>query len=130
MTRETLQNEILENIQRGATAYTDMHAGYDRLSYKQFVHETVTHAEEYVRGQVHTQGIENVWSLLKRTLKGTCVAVEPFHLDRCIDEQVFRFNHRLNHNDRTRFAKALAQVAGRRLTWNELTGKESPKEPF
>jgi hypothetical protein len=70
--------------------------------------------------------------LLKRTLKGTYVAVEPFHLSRYVDEQAFRFNNRINHNDGTRFAKALSQVAGRRLTWNDLTGKESPKDsvPF
>jgi transposase-like protein len=127
-TREVLQDEIFRQIERGATIYTDGHLGYDRLSVNQFVHETVTHIEEYVRGNVHTQGIENFWSLLKRTLKGTYVAVEPFHLSRYVDEQVFRFNNRINHNDGTRFAKALAQVAGRRLTWNDLTGKEDPKD--
>ncbi len=132
VTREVLQDEIFRHIERGATIYTDGHMGYDRLRLNGFVHETVTHIEEYVRGSVHTQGIENFWSLLKRTLKGTYVAVEPFHLSRYVDEQVFRFNNRINHNDGTRFAKALAQVAGRRLTWNDLTGKEDPKDsiPF
>jgi hypothetical protein len=79
---------------------------------------------EYVRGSVSTQAIENFWSCLKRTLGGTYVAVEPFHLDRYLDEQMFRFNNRTGHNDGTRFQKALGQVAGKRLTWNELTGKE------
>jgi len=79
--------------------------------------------KEYVRGNVHTQGIENFWSLLKRSLSGTYVAVEPFHLDRYLDEQCFRYNNRNNMDDSARFTKALSQVAGKRLTWNELTGK-------
>jgi hypothetical protein len=79
--------------------------------------------EEYVRGKVHTQGIENFWSLLKRGLTGTYVSVEPVHLDRYVDEQVFRYNTRRTLNDAGRFKKALSQVAGKRLTWNVLTGK-------
>src|SRR5580658_3982369 len=71
VTRETLQNEILNQIEKKSTVYTDGATGYDRLKINDFVHETVTHVEEYVRGQVHTQGIENFWSLLKRGLKGT-----------------------------------------------------------
>lgn len=80
VSREILQNEILTQIEKGSTIYTDGHPGYDRLKRAEYVHETVTHVEEYVRGQVHTQGIENFWSLLKRGLNGTYVAVEPFHL--------------------------------------------------
>jgi len=130
--RETLQNAILENLQSGATVYTDQYTGYDKLAAQQFIHETVNHMETYVRGQVHTQGIENFWSMLKRGLRGTYIAVEPFHLERYVDEQVFRYNNRIGHTDATRFQKALAQVAGKRLTWNDLTGKESPKDevPF
>ncbi|MGB6870331.1 MAG: IS1595 family transposase, partial [Acidobacteriaceae bacterium] len=94
VTREELQNEILRQIEKGSKVYTDGHSGYDRLKQQEFVHEIVNHADEYVRGQVHTQGIENFWSLLKRGLKGTYVAVEPFHLSRYLDEQVFRFNNR------------------------------------
>ena len=89
--RKTLQNAILNRVGFGSTVYTDRWAGYDQLKAEKFVHETVTHIEEYVRGEVHTQGIENFWSLLKRGLKGTYVAVEPFHLDRYLDEQMFRF---------------------------------------
>ena len=78
------------------------------------MHETVNHVEEYVRGQVHTQGIENFWSLLKRGLKGTYVAVEPFHLDRYLDEQVFRYNNRATKdnplNDADRFVLAVSQI--------------------
>jgi transposase-like protein len=125
--RETLQNEILNQIAGGSKVYTDGYPAYDRLAAKQFVHETVNHIDEYVRGQVHTQGIENFWSLLKRTLRGTYVAVEPFHLDHYVDEQVFRYNNRATKdnklNDADRFALVMSQVAGKRLTYAKLTGK-------
>ncbi len=125
--RETLQNEILNNVHRGSLVCTDSTAGYDGLK-EDFVHETVNHAQEYVRGQVHTQGLDNFWSLLKRTLRGTYVAVEPFHLDRYLNEQVFRFNNRATKNnplnDADRFALAMSQVAGKRLTYAQLTGKQ------
>ncbi len=91
--RETLQREVLREVKHGSKVYTDEHVGYDNL-HSRFVHDVVNHATEYVNGQVHTNGIENFWSLLKRTLNGTYVAVEPFHLDRYVDEQVFRFNNR------------------------------------
>ena len=127
VTRETLQNEILNQIEKKSTVYTDAATGYDRLKRHDFVHETVTHVEEYVRGQVHTQGIENFWSLLKRGLKGTYVAVEPFHLDRYLDEQVFRYNNRATKdnplNDADRFVLAVSQIVGKRITYAELTGK-------
>jgi transposase-like protein len=125
--RETLQKKILEQVGFGSTIYTDGWPGYDGLTAKQFIHETVTHMDEYVRGEVSTQAIENFWSCLKRTLNGTYVAVEPFHMERYLDEQMFRFNNRIGHTDGTRFQKALAQVGGKRLTWVELTGKESKK---
>jgi hypothetical protein len=82
---------------------------------------------EYVRGQVHTNGLENFWSLLKRGLCGTYVAVEPFHLDRYADEQVFRYNNRATKDnqitDEDRFALAMSQIVGRRLTYTQLTGQ-------
>ena len=125
--RETLQNEILNQIEKGSTVYTDGYTGYDHLAAQDYIHETVNHVEEYVRGQVHTQGMENFWALLKRGLRGTYVAVEPFHLDRYVDEQVFRYNNRATKdnplNDADRFALALSQIAGKRLTYAELTGK-------
>jgi hypothetical protein len=87
----------------------------------------VNHLETYVDGKVHTNGIENFWSLLKRGLRGTYVAVEPFHLFRYVDEQVFRYNHRGSKDkpmtDADRFQLALSQVAGKRLTFAEVTGK-------
>lgn len=125
--RETLQNEILNQIEGKATIYSDGWRGYNGLAAQEFIHSTVNHATQYVNGQVHTQGIENFWSLLKRGLHGTYVAVEPFHLERYIDEQVFRFNHRSTKdnplNDADRFYIALSQVANKRLTYAELTGK-------
>jgi transposase-like protein len=122
--REVLQNEILKNIGFNAHVFTDGHQGYDGLDkLKNFTHKTVNHINEYVNGRVHTQGIENFWSLLKRGLTGTYVAVEPFHLDAYVDEQVFRYNNRKKVNDGARFQKLLSQVAGKRLTYAEVTGK-------
>jgi transposase-like protein len=127
VSRETLQNEILNQISPKSTVYTDRATGYDRLKTQDFVHDTVNHMQEYVRGEVHTQGIENFWSLLKRGLKGTYVAVEPFHLDRYVDEQVFRYNNRATKDnpltDADRFMLAVSQLAGKRITYAELTGK-------
>lgn len=124
--RETLQAEILNNVHYGSKLYTDEAVMYDRLK-QNYVHETVTHIDSYVRGEVHTNCLENFWSLTKRTLRGTYVAVEPFHLDRYVDEQVFRFNNRATKDnpldDADRFMLALTQIAGKRLTYAELTGK-------
>ena len=133
--RDTLQAAILEGIEQGSTVYTDAGVGYDNLAAQQYVHETVNHTEEYVRGQVHTQGIDNFWSLLKRGLKGTYVAVEPFHLDRYVDEHVFRYNNRATKDnpltDLDRFVLAVSQVSGKRLTYAELTGKDNTTQvPF
>jgi len=129
--RETLQNMLLKNIKYGSKVYTDDAIGYDKVSYN-FIHDVVNHAETYVRGQVHTNGLENFWSLLKRGLRGTYVCVEPFHLSRYVDEQVFRYNHRKDGEfkvtDSERFKIAMRQVAGKRLTYSELTGKDqSPR---
>ena len=92
--RETLQAAILSEIEKGSSVYTDGYSSYDKLAAQDYIHETVNHLEEYVRGEIHTQGIENFWSLLKRGLTGTYIAVEPFHMDRYVTEQVFRYNNR------------------------------------
>lgn len=117
--RKTLQNEILNRIEKGSRVYTDSAPAYDSLKAQDFVHEAVNHVEEYVRGHVHTQGIENFWSLLKRGLWGTYVAVEPFHLDRYVTEQVFRYNNRATNdnplNDGDRFTLVASQIQGKRL---------------
>jgi transposase-like protein len=126
--RETLQAEILQHVGFNAHVYTDGWSGYDGLDkMKNFTHKTVNHMNEYVNGRVHTQGIENFWSLLKRGLTGTYVAVEPFHMDAYIDEQVFRFNNRIKTDDATRFSKLVTQSVGKRLTYAELTGKGAEK---
>ncbi len=126
--RETLQEEILNNIEYGSRLHTDQSPVYEELG-KSFVHEVVNHAREYVRGQVHTNGLENFWSLFKRNLRGTYVSVEPFHLDRYLDEQVWRFNNRGGKkpaeriSDADRFVTAMSQASGKRLTYAQLTGK-------
>jgi transposase-like protein len=130
--RDVLQGEILKNVGFNAHVFTDGHVGYEGLDkLKNFTHQTVNHVNEYVNGRVHTQGIENFWSLLKRGLTGTYVAVEPFHLDAYVDEQVFRYNNRLKTNDAGRFNKTVAQIVGKRLTYAELTGKTAEQaRPF
>jgi len=119
-----LQNVLLKNVKYGSKVYTDDAIGYDKVSYN-FVHGVVNHAERYVNGRIHTNGLENFWSLLKRGLRGTYVAVEPFHLFRYVDEQVFRYNNRKNMTDAQRFALAMSQIGGKRLTYAELTGKDA-----
>ena len=126
--RDVLQKKIFNAVKYGTKVYTDSAVGYEHGLQARFVHEVVNHTVTYVKGQVHTQGIENFWSLLKRTLRGTYVAVEPFHLDRYLDEQVFRYNYRKDDDgnkltDTDRFNKALLGIAGRRLTFAEVTGK-------
>ena len=118
--RETLHEQVRSTVEPGAQLYTDQWVGYRGLDdYERYV---INHAVSYVEGHVHTNGIENFWSLLKRTIKGTYVSVEPFHLGRYLDEQAFRFNER-EDNDGVRFRKVASSVAGRRLTYAELTGK-------
>ncbi|QIN81689.1 IS1595 family transposase [Rubrobacter tropicus] len=117
----TLQVEVRENVEPGSEVHTDALKSYRGLD-PEYVHNVVDHAERYVDGHVHTNGLENFWSLLKRGIKGTYVSVEPYHLFRYLDEQAFRFNER-EGVDGERFQKALGSVAGRRLTYDELTGK-------
>jgi transposase-like protein len=122
-----VQAEIRKHVEAGSALFTDSLKSYDGLN--EFEHQVVDHAIEYVRGKVHTNGMENFWSLLKRGLKGTYISVEPFHLFRYIDEQVYRYNHRKDEagaplNDFDRFDLAVRQIVGKRLTWNHLTGKE------
>ena len=101
---------------------TDSWMAYRGLS-ADFLHRFVDHATEYVQGQIHTNGIENFWSLLKRAIKGTYVSVDPFHVFRYVDEQVFRFNLR-GTNDRGRFLDAAQKIIGKRLTYRGLTGAD------
>ena len=106
----------------GSAVYTDSLPSYNDLD-SAYMHEVVDHAIQYVRGRVHTNGLENFWSLLKRGIKGTYVSIEPSHLSRYLDEQMFRHNNRLDMNDGDRFDLAVRQIVGKRLTYAELTGK-------
>ena len=127
--RQTLQQHVREYVQPGAELMTDELASYTGLD-REFVHQFVNHAEEYVRGNVHTNGIENFWSLLKRALRGTYVSVEPFHLFRYLDEQAFRFNERKNEDgDAGRFEEVVMGAFGKRLTYKELIGDDGAAEP-
>jgi transposase-like protein len=125
VSKRTLHSQINDNVEKGAALYTDSLAAYksDDLA-QDYLHAMVDHTVEYVSGRVHVNGMENFWSLLKRGLKGTYVAVAPFHLQRYVDEQIFRFNKR-NGSDATRFLAAMLSVCGKRLTFAELTGTQS-----
>ena len=116
----TLKGELKANLKPGSTLHTDSLPSFRGIE-EHVAHATVNHLEEYVRGEVHTQGIENFWSLLKRSLKGTCVNVDPMHLGAYVDEQVFRFNER-KHDDAGRHAKVAANIGGKRLTYKGLIG--------
>ncbi len=124
--KPALHAAIAETVEKGTQLYTDEHNGYMDIS-PDYVHSVVNHLENYVSGRVHTNGLENFWSLLKRGLNGTYVAVEPFHLFRYVDEQAFRYNNRATKDnpltDADRFHLALSQIAGKRLTFAEVTGK-------
>src|SRR5207244_11931439 len=116
-----LQGKVREEVERNSMIFTDSLRSYRGLS-KDYVHQVIDHAEAYADGMVHTNGLENFWSLVKRALSGTYVSVEPFHLFRYLDEQAFRFNTR-KLTDAARFAIAAGSVFGKRLTFDVLTGK-------
>jgi transposase-like protein len=118
-TREHLRGHVRDTVEPGSALYTDMHEAYQALG-DEYDHATVDHMREYVNGRVHTQGIENFWTLLKRGLKGTYVYADPAHLFRYVDERVFTFNERWQ-TDLGRSATVVAAVSGRRLTYAELT---------
>ena len=125
--KKELQGEVRKHVEAGAALYTDALMSYQGLS-SDYAHQVVDHAVEYVNGRVHTNGLENFWSLLKRGINGTYVSVEPFHLFRYLDEQSYRYNNRATNenplNDADRFVLACSQIVGKRLTWDSLTGKQ------
>jgi len=121
-----IRTNIIEHVEKGSTVYSDALRSYRNLPVDGFTHEFIDHAEAYARGAVHTNGLENFWSLMKRAIKGTYVSVEPFHLQAYADEQAFRFNNRKEMGDADRFNKVLTQIVGKRLTYAELTGKDDP----
>jgi transposase-like protein len=120
--KKAIQGEVHKHVEAGSALYSDALLSYNGLA-GDFAHQVVDHAVSYVDGQVHTNGLENYWSLLKRTISGTYVSVEPYHLFRYLDEQAYRFNNRKEMNDFDRFKLAASQIVGKRLTWNEVTGK-------
>jgi len=119
-----VQGEIRTHVETGSAVYTDALLSYMGLDEQGYAHKVIDHAERYVDGRVHTNGLENFWSLLKRGLKGTYVSVEPFHLFRYLDEQVFRYNLRKKPmDDCSRFEAVMSHVVGKRLTFDQVTGK-------
>jgi transposase-like protein len=128
--QKTLHPIVKENVAAGSKLYSDELWGYAGLD-GEFDHQVIDHAVEYVNGKIHTNGMENFWSLLKRGLSGTYVSVEPFHLFRYLDEQEFRYNNRGNRkypvNDSDRFRLVTSQLSGKRLTYKQLIGKETEK---
>ena len=120
--KRVLQDEVRKHVTAGSALYTDALMSYDGLA-GDHAHKVVDHAVQYVDGRVHTNGLENFWSLLKRGISGTYVSVEPFHLFRYLDEQSFRYNNRKDLTDAQRFELGMSQIFGKRLTYAELTGK-------
>jgi transposase-like protein len=126
--KPAVQGELRKHVQAGSAIFTDELQSYHQLT--DYQHEVINHAVECVRGNVHTNGMENFWSLVKRALKGTYISVEPFHLFRYLDEQMYRYNNRKDENgdkvsDFERFDRAVRQIVGKRLTWDTLTGQEA-----
>ncbi len=120
--KKALQQEVRKHVAAGSALYTDALQSYDGLA-RDYVHQVIDHARKYVDGQVHTNCLENFWSLLKRGIRGTYISVEPFHLFRYLDEQVFRYNFRKLLHDGLRFEHVLSHIFGKRLSYAEVTGK-------
>ena len=120
--KKDVQAQVRRHVEPGSTVYTDELLSYDGLN-SDYAHAVINHAEEYVRGNIHTNGMENFWSLLKRGLTGTYVSVEPFHLFRYVDEQAWRYNNREDLDDGDRFQLAASRIFDKRLTYAEVTGK-------
>jgi len=123
-----VNTNVKMNVEPGSELFTDDANVYKDLN-GEFIHQFVDHMAAYVEGRVHTNGMENFWSLLKRTLGGTYISVDPMHLSRYLDEQCFRYNFR-KLTDQERFLIVIAQVIGKRLTYAELTGKTAQAEPI
>jgi transposase-like protein len=120
--KSALQAEVRKHVEAGSALYTDALLSYQGLE-ADYAHAVIDHAVAYVDGNVHTNTLENFWALLKRGISGTYVSVEPFHLFRYLDEQAYRYNNRKEMSDYDRFEAAASQIVGKRLTWNEVTGK-------
>jgi hypothetical protein len=121
-TKGVMQENVRPHVEEGSQIYSDEAGSYWRMD-EEYVHGIVNHAEQYVNGNIHTNGLENFWSLLKRSIGGTYVSVEPYHLFRYVDEQAFRYNNCKSMDDGQRFNYAMRKIVGKRLTYAELTGK-------
>lgn len=121
--KEEVQKDVRKYVLKGSEVHTDALRSYQGLN-DEFTHNVVDHAQRYVDGHIHTNGLENFWSLLKRMIKGTYVYCEPFHLFRYLDEQAFRFNERKD-DDQGRFFKVVGGTVGKRLTYSQLIGTGS-----
>jgi transposase-like protein len=121
-TKATMQENVRENVEAGSQVFSDEFGSSWHME-GEYDHEVINHLEAYVNGNIHTNGMENFWSLLKRGLHGTYVSVEPFHLFRYVDEQAFRYNNRKPMDDGDRFRYVMRKIVGKRLTYAELTGK-------
>ena len=117
--KKSLQAEVRKHVEAGSAIYSDSLKSYEGLN--DFEHQVIDHAVAYVDGKVHTNGLENFWSLLKRGLSGTYVSVEPFHLFRYLDEQTYRFNNR-KMTDAERFDLAVQGMVGKRSTHRQAAG--------
>lgn len=125
--KASMQPIVRGSVEPGTVIHSDEWASGWRMD-NEYTHQIVNHLEQYVDGNVHTNGMENFWSLLKRTIGGTYVSVEPFHLFRYVDEQAFRFNNRLPAADGARFSYLVRKIVGKRLTYAELTGKTEERQ--
>jgi transposase-like protein len=124
--KSNIQPLVREHVEAGSAVFSDEWCSNWRMD-DQYEHNVINHLLAYASGNVHVNGMENFWSLLKRSLKGTYVSVEPFHLFRYVDEQAFRFNNRGPMNDAQRFTYAMRKIVGKRLTYAEVTGKEGTR---
>ena len=125
--KKALPAKVRQHVLAGSAIFTDALQSYEGLD-AEYAHQVIEHAVAYVDGKIHTNGMENFWSLLKRGIKGTYVSVEPFHLFRYLDEQSFRFNYRKNMNDGDHFDHVVRQIVGKRVIWNQLIGKTANLE--
>ena len=123
--KRQLQTRVRENVKAGSSVFTDALLSYQGLD-QDYTHGVIDHSVSYVKGKIHTNGLENFWSLLKRAIRGTYVSIEPFHIFRYLDEEAHRFNNR-EDNDRGRFVNVLRGVVGKRLTYSALTGRDLPQ---
>ncbi len=125
-TKPVMQEHVRAHVEQGSEIHSD-EAGHHWRMDDEYEHKIVNHLQTYVDGNVHTNGMENFWSLLKRGINGTYVSVEPFHLFRYVDEQAFRYNNRLPMSDADRFGCLVRKIVGKRLTYAQLIGKEDER---